>query len=214
MPAPPNPKIYHITHLENLAGIVDDVIWSDAERIERDLNCTVVGMSEIKRRRLEDIEVDCRPGTMVGEYVPFYFCPRSIMLYILHTGNSPDLSYRGGQRPVLHLQADLDSVFDWLEENGRRWAVSNGNAGAYYTTFQADRVAIEDLDWNAIRATDWRNPDIKEHKQAEFLVYQSFPWELIELIGVYDQATADTVEQAISEAAHRPEVRVQRNWYY
>jgi len=214
MPTPPNPKIYHITHLENLAGIVDDVIWSDAERIERDLNCTVVGMSEIKRRRLEDIEVDCRPGTMVGEYVPFYFCPRSIMLYILHMGNSPDLSYRGGQRPILHLQADLDSVFEWLEENRRGWAVSNGNAGAYYTTFQADRVAIGDLDWDAIRATDWRNPDIKEHKQAEFLVYQSFPWELIESIGVYDQATADTVEQAISKAAHRPRVRVQRNWYY
>lgn len=71
MPAPPDPKIYHITHLDNLAGIVDGLIWSDAERIARNLNCTVVGMSEIKRRRLEEIEVDCRPGTMVGEYVPF-----------------------------------------------------------------------------------------------------------------------------------------------
>jgi hypothetical protein len=37
----------------------------------------VVGMSEIKRRRLEALDVDCHPGSKVGEYVPFYFCPRN-----------------------------------------------------------------------------------------------------------------------------------------
>jgi len=50
--------------------------------------------------------VKCHPGTKVGQYVPFYFCPRSIMLYILHRGNHPDLDYREGQGPILHLQAD------------------------------------------------------------------------------------------------------------
>jgi len=40
-------------------------------------------MSTIKARRLYDLEVDCHPGTKVGEYVPFYFCPWSIMLYLL-----------------------------------------------------------------------------------------------------------------------------------
>jgi hypothetical protein len=89
--APPtNPKIYHITHLENLPQMVDNMIWSDAERIRQNLNCQVVGMSEIKRRRLEELEVDCHPGTKVGEYVPFYFCFRSIMLYLLYQGNHPN----------------------------------------------------------------------------------------------------------------------------
>ena len=74
---PKNPKIYHSTHLNNLPQIVDSVLWSDAERIRRALNCTIVGMSEIKRRRLEELEVDCHLCTKVGEYVPFYFCPRS-----------------------------------------------------------------------------------------------------------------------------------------
>ena len=108
---PDNPKIYHITHVDNLAAIAHaDKILSDARRLTSTTNCTVVGMSSIKRRRLEEIEVSCHPGTRVGEYVPFYFCPRSIMLYILYMANHPDLAYRGGQRSIIHLQADLYAV--------------------------------------------------------------------------------------------------------
>jgi hypothetical protein len=112
---PKNPKIYHIAHLQNLPQIVDAVLWSDAERIRRGLNCTVIGMSEIKRRRLEELEVGCHPGTKLGEYVPFYSCPRSIILFVLHKGNLPDLGYRGGQRPILHLEADLRAVIEWAD---------------------------------------------------------------------------------------------------
>ncbi|MGH6821494.1 MAG: DarT ssDNA thymidine ADP-ribosyltransferase family protein, partial [Methylocella sp.] len=72
--------------MENLATIVDNVVWSDAERIQRGLTCTLVGINEIKRRRIDELDVDCYPGTKVGGYVPFYFCPRSIMLYLLHMG--------------------------------------------------------------------------------------------------------------------------------
>ncbi len=88
---PANPKIYHITHLRNLPPIVEaGVLWSDAKRIELGLSCDVVGMSHIKQRRLQEIEVGCHTDTHVGDYVPFYFCPRSIMLYILHRGQEHD----------------------------------------------------------------------------------------------------------------------------
>jgi hypothetical protein len=90
---PALPKIYHITHLRNLPQIVAArSIYSDAKRLALNLNCEIVGMSQIKQRRLEEIKVKCHPGTMVGEYAPFYFCPKSIMLYILHMGNHPDLN--------------------------------------------------------------------------------------------------------------------------
>ncbi len=48
-----------------------------------------------RRRRLP---VPCHPGTWVGDYVPFYFCPRSVMLYVISRKNHPSLTYRGGQR--------------------------------------------------------------------------------------------------------------------
>ena len=111
------------------------VLWSDAERLRQGLNCTIVGMSEIKRRRLEELDVSCHLGTKVGDYVPFYFCARSIMLYLLYRGNHVDLAYRGGQGPIVHLEADLRSVVDWAESRAQRWAISRGNAGARYGRF-------------------------------------------------------------------------------
>ncbi len=69
-------------------------------------------MSEIKKNRLQ-YPVKCHEGDTVGEYVPFYFCPRSIMLYILYRGNHPGLTYHGGQGPIVHLQANAETVAAW-----------------------------------------------------------------------------------------------------
>jgi len=214
-PMPDHPKIYHITHTDNISRVIrDGVLWSDAERIRQGLDCEVVGMSEIKRRRLEEIEVDCNPGTMVGHYVPFYFCPRSIMLYILYRGNHPGLTYHGGQGPIVHLRADLEAVLGWAKTEGRRWAFSKGNAGAYYAEFFNQEQRLNELNWEAISQTDWRDPDVKEAKQAELLIEGSFPWELIEMIGVMDSARAQQVVSVVRAATHQPQVTVEHSWYY
>jgi hypothetical protein len=72
---PAQPRIYHITHVENLPSIVGDgCIVSDAVMIARGGPAAAIGMSSIKRRRVEQLEVDCHPGTKVGQFVPFY-CP-------------------------------------------------------------------------------------------------------------------------------------------
>lgn len=214
-PAPNNPKIYHITHFNNLAGIISDgVLWSDAKRIERGQDCEIVGMPEIKRRRLQELEVDCHPGTKVGQYVPFYFCPRSIMLYILYRGNHPDINYRGGQGPILHLQADLEKVIEWADAHGIRWAFSDRNAGAQIASFFNSAHQLDQINWNAVQATDWRNIIIQEEKQAEFLVYESFPLELVEKIGVFDDTMVQQVKTALSGLANKPLVQVKRDWYY
>jgi hypothetical protein len=50
-----------------------------------------IRISKIKKRRLEELSVGCHRGTNVGKFVPFYFCPRSVMLHILHKANHPEL---------------------------------------------------------------------------------------------------------------------------
>jgi len=212
---PTRPKVYHITHWRNVPAIVRaGRIWSDAKRIELGLGCEVVGMSEIKRRRLEELEVKCHPGTTVGQYVPFYFCPRSIMLYILHRGNHPDLDYREGQHPIVHLQADLYDSVRWAGQHGVRWAFSNANAGARYASFYANLERLEEVNWMAVGATDFRDPTIKDGKQAEFLVLESFPWTLVEKIGVASDAVLQQVQQTLTDAAHQPPVSVEPAWYF
>lgn len=213
MPIPDQPKIYHIVHVDNLSSICGDgCLWSDSVMVQRQ-GGTVIGMGSIKQRRLA-LPVSCHPQTFVGEYVPFYFCPRSIMLFVIHCANHPELAYRGGQQPIIHLQADLSQVVQWAEANGRRWAFSLSNAGAVYTQFRSELAQLDEINWDAVAARDFRPADVKEAKQAEFLVQQSFPWHLVERIGVHSQGIAQRVYAAMNGAGHRPSVEIRREWYY
>jgi len=190
----------------------DNVIWSDAKRIERNMACEIVGMNEIKRRRLHELEVECYKGTMVGEYVPFYFCPRSVMLYILHKGNHQSINYHEGQGSILHLQADLRIAVEWADEHNIKWAFSDRNAGIRFANFYNNLANLDKIDWQAVMAKDFRNPLIKEGKQAEFLMYESFPLELVEKIGVCNIRIRDEVMQQLGGVSLP--VEIEADWYY
>jgi hypothetical protein len=211
---PPDPKIYHITHVDNLGSIIrDGGIISDAAMVARGGPAAPIGMSSIKARRLA-LPVHCHPGDHVGDYVPFYFCPRSIMLYVIHCANHPELSYRGGQGPIVHLEADLHEVVTWANSVGRRWAFSLSNAGAVYTQFRASLGDLDDIDWDAVAATDFRSSVVKEGKQAEFLVHGTFPWELVSRIGARSAGVLQQVAAALQGTAHRPKLQIQPQWYF
>jgi hypothetical protein len=212
---PAQPKIYHITHVDNLASIVAaGYIEADGRRVGQGGDQTSIGMTEIKRRRLYEIAVSCHPDTMVGEYVPFYFCPRSIMLYILYMGNHPDLTYRGGQNPVLHMQVDMEAAIQWADEHNIPWAFSAQNAGTRYTDFYKSRNDLEKIDWDAVRSTDFRDPLVKEGKQAEFLIHDTCPWHLVEKIGVFNENIFSQVNDILRNAQHKPIMKIERTWYY
>jgi hypothetical protein len=211
---PAQPKIYHIIHKDRLASIIaDSCLWSDAIIVQRQGAGTTIGMGHIKERRLR-LPVTCHGGTYVGDYVPFYFCSPSIMLYVIHCANQPGLTYQGGQEPIVHLEADLHRVISWANGTGRRWAFSLSNAGASYVQFRSKVAHLDEVNWPAVAATDFRPIAIKDGKQAEFLVHESFPWPLVERIGVISQSVGTQVMNMMGGAEHRPPVETKRNWYY
>jgi hypothetical protein len=210
---PAQPKIYHIVHVDRLPSIVADLcIWCDREVMRRTPPGTRIGMSGIKRRRLNELALTSHPGLFVGDCVPFYFCPRSVMLYLIYQGNHPEITYRGGQGAIVHLEADLRAVVAWANAQGRRWAFTLSNAGARYFEDRADLARLNEIDWDAVYATDWKNR--KEGKQAEFLLEQSLPWQLVERIGALSRATYNLAANALPRTGHRPAVELRREWYY
>jgi len=214
-PVPSSPKIYHITHVENLYRIVQrGYLLSDARCRAEGIGTPPVGVRKIKRRRLEEIEVNCYSGTMVGDYVPFYFCPRSIMLYLLHMGNHPDLDYHEGQGPIVHLQADLRRSVEWAEHNNQKWTFTDCNAGSYLTSFYNSLGQLNEVNWEAVSATSWSDTLIKEGKQAEFLMFDSFPWKLVDKIGAVNNRTLDRINHILKKSDHKPLAKLERNWYY
>jgi hypothetical protein len=172
----------------------------------------MIGMSKIKQRRLNELKLTSHPGLNVGDCVPFYFCPRSIMLYVIHQANNPELTYRGGQEPIVHLEADLRQTVNWANGQGLRWAFTLSNAGACYFEDRADLAHLSEVDWDAVQADDWRL--CKEGKQAEFLIEKQFSWELVTRVGVRSLLVHAQVSAILQAAAHRPIVDVRPEWYY
>jgi hypothetical protein len=210
---PKHPKLYHIVHVDRLPSIVaDGRLYCDARMSRKSGNGTTIGMSSIKARRLTS-ELDSHPGLYVGKCVPFYFCTRSVMLAILYYANNPELTYRGGQEPIIHLQFDMNAVVKWAEGKNRRWAFTLSNAGSNYFEDRCNLDELDKINWDAVKADQWAGA-FKEGKQAEFLVEKSVPWELVEEFGAFDQKVASQVAQIIQSHTHRPVVRVRRNWYY
>jgi hypothetical protein len=214
MTPPDHPQLYHITHIDNLPSILQDGgLRSDATMMARGGPAAAIGMSSIKSRRLR-LPLKCFPGDRVGDYVPFYFCPRSVMLYLLHRSNHPGLDYQGGQTPILHLVADMHEVVDWANREGRRWAFTLSNAGTEYTEFRNRLDQLDQVNWTAVAATDFRQPQIKEGKQAEFLVRDFLPWYLVQRIGVYSRAVHQQVATILRAESSRPLVEIRPAWYY
>ncbi|MDR0379578.1 MAG: DUF4433 domain-containing protein [Candidatus Accumulibacter sp.] len=208
------PKIYHITHVNNLAAIANDgFIWCDAKMARR--MPTVIGMDRIKRRRLYDLRPFSHPNRCVGDFVPFYFCPRSVMLYTIYRNDHPGLGYRGGQDPIAHIEADLHKVVAWAESGRIPWCFTTSNAGAFSFEDYSDLESLEMIDWEAVGDCNWgRNQKVKYAKQAEFLFGEGFPWHLIERIGVCSQITYDQALRAFPDHGHRPRLEIIPDWYY
>lgn len=212
MPPPAAPKIYHIVHVDRLASIVaDGALWSDAILQGRARPGTSIGMRTIKQRRLTN-PVKCRPELNVGDCVPFYFCPRSVMLYLIHKANNPELDYRGGQAPIVHLEADLHQAAAWAEGHDLRWAFTLSNGGSLYFEDRCDLEQLGEIDWDAVNARMWSQ--CIEKKQAEFLVEQSFPWALVQRVGVTSLQVREQAHEAIQASEHQPAVEIRPEWYY
>ena len=212
MPPPAAPKIYHIVHVDRLASIIaDGALWSDAILQGGARPGTTIGMSTIKQRRLTN-PVECRLGLNVGDCVPFYFCPRSVMLYLIHKANHPELDYRGGQVPIVHLEADLHEAVAWTQQHDLRWAFTLSNAGSRYFKDCCDLERLGEIDWDAVQARNWQGHT--DGKQAEFLVERSFPWTLVQRVGVHSLHVQEQARHAVRVSEHLPAVEIKPEWYY
>lgn len=205
MIVPDNPPIFHITHVDNLPGILrEGGLWCDAERAARSLVNTNIGHSHIKERRLRR-SVPTATGRTLGQYVPFNFCSRSIMLYAVHRGHQ---DYDGGQDDIVHLVTTVRRAV----EVARGWAFTDRHAELAHALYYDNLDSLSEVPWEVMTKTYWS--DVKEERQAEFLVFEFFPWEGVDEVATKTPATAQRVREVLGSLANGPAVTVRREWYY
>lgn len=117
------------------------------------------------------------------------------MLYVISRQNRSHMTYVGGRDSVVHLELDLRSVIMNADLRGAQWALTTINAAASCVEFFTQLADLERLDWSAVNADNWVDPEVKEAKQAEFLVYREVPVELLVRIGV----NSVEVQQQVAE---------------
>ena len=203
---PPNPSIFHITHVENLPSIIEHgCLWSDSQRVAQKLATMNIGYLRIKQRRL-DRPVPVGAGGKLGDYVPFNFCPRSVMLFVVSRGHQ---DYAGGQNEIVHLVSSVNTAIAL----GKPWAFTAQHADLAYASYFNSLAGLSEVDWNVMSLAQWGgNDEVKARRQAEFLVHDSFAWSAVERIGVKTAAVSAKVRALLPSGA--PPVAIQPSWYY
>ena len=204
--------IYHITHIENLPTILAQAgLWCDRESARRGLIKIGIAHAHIKERRAKRV-VPAGPGGTLADYVPFYFAPRSPMLFAIHRNQVA--GYLGGQSAVVHLVSTAENV----QAGGKAFVFTDGHADMAISSYFSDLANLTRVDWKIMKETYWNDTpsdgDRKRRRQAEFLTHEFFPWNLFGEIGVINQGMADRVNSLLAGTPNVPVVSVRRGWYY
>lgn len=207
--------LYHITHVSNLPGILaDGGLWCDRIRHVRKVRTTGIAHEHIKQRRANR-QVKTLRGRVVAEggtladYVPFYFAPRSPMLFTIHRGNVD--GYKGGQKDIVYLVSTVKRAVS----AGRPWCFTEGHAEMAYTEYFDDLDDLAKLDWPLMEAQYWGGDDERRRRrQAEFLVHEFYPLTAIKSLAVMGIDARKAVEYYLLKAGLDLPVQLKPEWYY
>jgi hypothetical protein len=205
-------NIFHITHINNLSSIIKNgCLWSDKQKNVKGLACVSIAHQSLKTRR-SIIRVPLSPDGTLDDYVPFFFAPRSPMLYSIHNNNVEN--YTGGQNPIVYLVSTIDAVI----QNGLPFVFYDGHPVMALSQAYNDVIHLNKIDWNVMNSRFWfdsnEDPDRKRRRMAEFLVYDHYPFSLIHEIGVMDATMVMRVTALVNNLQPAPVVSIQNKWYY
>lgn len=202
--------VYHFTDESNLPGVVASGLLADSavgDRLQREAGKP--GIKQLRRART----VPIGPGGFVGDYVPFYFGPRSPMMYVISRGQVPEYGVD------LSRLVYLVSTVEWLTGAELGPVFTRRNATLANAEFFDDPNLLDShVDWPLIAAHMWNDtlddPDRKARRMAECLVHQAVPFVAFHEIGVFDDDARDRAEVMLATLGITATVNVHRDWYY
>ena len=208
---------YHFTHVDNIATIFKsrelraDI---DAKPKNNSLDQTIKA-----KRRTEKIKI--APYGLLGDYVPFYFAPRSPALYQLATGDHQ--MNKTSQNELVFFRLDFRPgadglVIESLSLISNQHPLKNG-AVLYLATPANIRTRIN---WKTIQSFLWNDtdeyPNRKSQREAELLIYQRLRLEQTNgariTLATRTNLLQRKIQQMCQENDLRIDVEVQPSYFY
>ena len=224
-------RIFHLTHIRNLPDILSSGrLLADASDAWG-MRPTVDISSARNRETRRNAHVFGEASPSVASYVPFFLSPNASVwesirahaadprlaldahgsaafdFVILVSTVKKVIDARAGDAHADDARAD-DPRAGGEELRLASVVVADGDAAGEFTRFGAIREASERM-LRKLRA-DQASGSMLE---AEFLVREAFPFELITLIGVAHDRVRDSVRVILRESAYLPKVAVYPPWF-
>ncbi|MFC4354217.1 DUF4433 domain-containing protein [Chryseomicrobium palamuruense] len=204
---PENTLLYHITHITNLQSIIEQGALMSHARIRLNtLSYKDVANQDVQSRR-NRTRIPVGTGGNLHDYVPFYFAPRSPMLYVLYMQQIP-------QDDLVYLMTNTEVV----QRQCPNFVFTDAHAIRRLTNFFTDLEDLNRIDWGTMRATVWtdtdEDPNRKARRQAEFLVHNDVPLSACIGFAVYSVETKQKVEAMLKEAGLSLPVAGRRQFYF
>lgn len=223
MPIPNPLRLFHITPICNLASIAKSKkLYSNSGLLKKKIQHGNIAYQGAQGKRATKI-VTRAPAGVIHDYVPFYFAPRSPMLFTINEGNVPDCPHR--QQDIIHLVTSVDAVIS----SGLPYVFYNYNATLDIANCYNNVKHLDEIDWDLFHETPrldgyckyWNsvlsNPRYvlrQETRQAEFLIYGSVPLKVIAVVGAYDKTKVDQVREILDGTGVDLEVEDKPDWYF
>lgn len=179
---------FRITHINNISHIAKCGIVK-ANSPLHDKNFVNIGDSQVIKLRKSKVV----KGYHIGDYIPFYFGPRSPMLYVIQHG------YNGVQRvepeEIVYCVIKLDDLIT----DGIECIFTDGHALNILTSFYTkDKLVNIDsiVNYDDVYSSQWnpeKDRDLKRRKEAELLIKDDLPAKYIKGYVVYNEKAKQTL---------------------
>jgi hypothetical protein len=208
-------RIYHLTHIRNLPGILA------TGRLLADTNDAapsrpVVDISSpANRDARRQTRVSGPDSLTVADHVPFFLSPNALVWENIRAQSlDPRLSHDAHDAAAFDFVILVSTVKKALDAqaadaDATPFAVTDGDAAFTTTRFGSTPDAADTL-LRSLRA----NLDSDTILKAELLVPAEFSFDLITLIGVANDRVRDAVKPILAAASHKPKIAVYPPWFH
>ncbi|MGP1472300.1 MAG: type II toxin-antitoxin system toxin DNA ADP-ribosyl transferase DarT [Prevotella intermedia] len=197
---------FRITHIKNISHIAKCGIVKASSPLH-DKKFVNIGDSQVIKLRKGKVV----KGYHIGEYIPFYFGPRSPMLYVIQHG------YNGVQRvepeEIVYCVIKLDDLIT----DGIECIFTDGHALSFLTSFYTkdDLVKIDSkVKYDDVYSSQWNleeDNDLKRRKEAELLIKDDLPAKYIKGYVVYNENARQSL---IGKGINENMIVVKSNYYF
>ncbi|WP_370898047.1 type II toxin-antitoxin system toxin DNA ADP-ribosyl transferase DarT [Chryseobacterium gossypii] len=202
---------YRITHINNLPLVLKNGIVNK-HHPDASSNYIDIGNPEIIDVR-STMPVKINNYGMIGDYVPFYFTPKSMMLFNIITGYRHPLVLKRNRTEILIIRCLINDLATLPQ-----WFFTDGQGNKSLTKHYCDLTELNSIDWKCIQESNFKNdeddPDRSRKYQAEFLVHKQVPLTSIESLNVYNKYSANIVKNLLKQNNINMAVNIQPQYFF